>query len=212
VSTSRQSPEQPGGEERVVYVERAGNGTGRTATVRNPALRTWRVAALLAVLALSGCATTTTQNSPDSSSGGGGSKHRVARIGNAITLKGNTNTMRVRVLKVIDPLPAGQYDQPPAGKRYVGIELTMQNTGQATYNDSPSNGAHILTSTDEQADSTIVSGGPCSGGFASSSTIAAGDKRRGCIPFEVPKGARPRTFQFALDSGFGPQSGEWRLR
>lgn len=167
--------------------------------------------AVLCALALGGCAPTTTQNSPDSSSGGAG-KRRVARIGNAITLKGNTNTMRVRVLKVIDPLPAGQYDKAPAGKRYVGVELTIQNTGQATYNDSPSNGAHILTSTDEQADSTVLSGGPCSSGFASSSTIAAGDRRRGCIPFEVPKGARPRTFQFALDSGFGPQSGEWRLR
>lgn len=62
MSTSRQSPEQPGGEKRVVHVERAGNGTGRTATVRNPALGTWRVVALLAVLALGGCATATTQN------------------------------------------------------------------------------------------------------------------------------------------------------
>lgn len=165
--------------------------------------------AILCVLALAGCATTTTQNSPDSSSG---AKRRVARIGNAITLKGNTNTMRVRVLKVIDPLPAGQYDRAPAGKRYVGVELTIQNTGQATYNDSPSNGAHILTSTDEQANSTIVSGGACGGDFASNATISPGSRRRGCIPFEVPRGARVKTFQFALDSGFGPQSGEWKLR
>lgn len=55
MSTSRQPPEQPGGEERVVYVERAGNGTGGPATVRKPARAARRIGAFLAVLALAGC-------------------------------------------------------------------------------------------------------------------------------------------------------------
>jgi hypothetical protein len=40
----------------------------------------------------------------------------------------------------------------------------------------------------------------------------AGARRQGCIPFEVPEGRKAKQFQFTLDSGFGPQAGEWSLR
>ncbi|WP_156325392.1 hypothetical protein [Nonomuraea sp. SBT364] len=42
-------------------------------------------------------------------------------------------------------------------------------------------------------------------------TLAAGDQRRGTLVFEVPKNAKIERFQFALESGFAEQKGEWRL-
>lgn len=159
---------------------------------------------LALALVLGGCATTT-QSQSDTG------RRQVAKLGDAIRLKGNESTMRVRVLRVRD-VAGGEFDKPARGKRYVGVELSLQNVGQGTYKDSPLNGAHIVTADDEQADPTLVSGGACGGSFSTDTTIAPGAKRRGCIPFEVPKRGRVKTFQFALDSGFGPQSGEWKLR
>ena len=151
-----------------------------------------------------------------SSSSGSGSKGATpkAHVGDSITLRGGEDgeKIKVKVNKVIDPLTGGEFDQPSAGKRYVGIEITLKNVGKTTYSDSPSNGAHLIGTNDRQFDSTILSGGPCGDEFSASAKIAPGDRRVGCIPFEVGKQAKLKKFQFALSSGFGPDNGEWILR
>jgi hypothetical protein len=164
---------------------------------------------------------TETKSTPDKPSSGGASNgesgessdNQTAKLGDTITLEGSDTKMAVTVNHVLDPPSVGQFDQPlEKGSRFVGVEMTLQNVGDQTYNDSPSNGATLILADDSQAQSTIVTGGECSGGFAESSTISPGSRRNGCIVFEVPGQAAPKTFQFALDSGFGPQSGEWTLR
>lgn len=75
---------------------------------------------------------------------------------------------------------------------------------------SPSNGAAVITNRDEQADATITVDGACE--LQSAIKIAPGAKRRLCLPFEISDRQRPKTFQLTLDSGFGPQTGEWKLR
>lgn len=161
---------------------------------------------------------TTTTTTPDESGSTGAKKteprRAPARVGSPITLKGQTEgtQLKVTVLDVIDPAVGGEFDEVTAGKRRVGIKIRMENTGSTTFTDSPSNGAVLLTAADEQGESTIVSGGVCSGNFATSVTIGPGSRQQGCLPFEVPKGAKLKTFQMKLDSGFGPQAGEWTLR
>ena len=173
------------------------------------------LAAAVISVGASSCDTETT-STPDSDQSDPAAKSQsgTAHVGDAMTLEGNDDgaQVKVRVLKVIDPLQGGAYDEPTAGARYVGIELAFVNTGSATYSDSPSNGAKIITGRDAQADPTLLTGGPCGDSFSSDVTIAPGGKRRGCIPFEVKGAQTLKTFQFALDSGFGPQTGEWALR
>jgi hypothetical protein len=41
--------------------------------------------------------------------------------------------------------------------------------------------------------------------------IRPGDRRKGWVTLMVPKRARLRTFQMTLESGFGPEKGEWTL-
>lgn len=187
-------------------------------------------AAIVAVM-VGGCATAepSTKDTPDSASTGNSTaspapakktvakpaaKPHKAGIGDSITLKGTQGeTVKVKVLRVLDPAPAGGFDTPSSGKRYVGVEIQLTNTGGKTYKDSPSNGATMIYGADRQADATLLTGGPCSSdGFASDARIAPGSKRRGCIPFEIGKSAKAKTFQFALDSGFSDQGGEWQLR
>lgn len=166
----------------------------------------------LALGGAEGCESTTT-NKPDSSDGSGGGEDGSAEVGDAITLKDSEgNPYKVRVVKVIDPLKAGEFDSPTRGERYVGVRISINNVGDGTYNDSPSNGAALIDTRDEAHDPTILTGGPCGGGFSSSTRISAGTRRVGCIPFEVKKRRKLATFQFTLNSGFGPQTGEWSLR
>jgi len=169
--------------------------------------------ALAAVFAgAEGDCSTSTKDAPEADSEGEGKNPR-AKLGDTITLKGTNVEMKVKPTKVYKQLSVGEFDEPQdSGNRFVGVEVQLTNVGQETYDDSPSNGAVVITSGDEQGASTIVSGGPCAGQFASSAKISPGSKRKGCIPFEVPKGKKVKTFQFSLDSGFGPESGEWSVR
>lgn len=183
----------------------------------------WLIRLLLAAFAIalmgaddSSCSTETTDE-PDkeadsgSESGGKQQKQKVAKVGDSITVKGSDTSMKVTVVKVIDPVPAGEFDSPDAGKRYVGIQIRLRNVGDGPYDDSPSNGAELLMGNDTQAGFALITEGDCSSDFGSSAKIGPGNTQVGCLPFEAKNGLRPKTFQFTLDSGFGPQAGEWRL-
>jgi hypothetical protein len=183
--------------------------------------RSWYRRALAATLAAAFAATTmgasscgtSTTDAPDSGGGGDAkAKSPKAKVGDSITLKGQETKMKVTVVKIIDPVSAGQFDQPSSGRRYVGVKVKLRNVGQKTYSDSPSNGATLITSGDEQADSTLLTEGDCSAGFSSDVTISSGSQEQGCIAFEVKKGKKVKRFQFGLDSGFGPQTGEWSVK
>jgi hypothetical protein len=137
---------------------------------------------------------------------------RPAGIGDSITVEGTDTKMKVTVVKVIDPVTAGEYQEPDAGNRYVGVQVKLRNVGDVGYDDSPSNGAELLLSNDTQAEGTLLVDGDCSSDFGSSAKIAPGSVQQGCIPFEVKGNLRPKTFQFTLDSGFGPEGGEWNFR
>jgi Domain of unknown function (DUF4352) len=169
------------------------------------------VAAFLVLVGVStvvaaGCGTTTTKNTA-----AGGKK---ARLGDALTLEGFEGVkMAVTPTKVIDPLPVGQFDSPiKKGSRFVGVNVVLKNVGTQTYSDSPSNGARIITSNNRQADSTLVSGGPCAEDFSAQTTVSPKSTVQGCIPFEVPGKQPARKFQFTLESGFGPEAGEWIIK
>ena len=48
--------------------------------------------------------------------------------------------------------------------------------------------------------------------FPGTENIAAGQSGIGCIVFEVPSTAVITGVQFTLDSGMGPQTGQWDVR
>jgi Domain of unknown function (DUF4352) len=155
--------------------------------------------------------TTETKNTAS----GGKNSGQKAAFGDPITLEGNESALKMEVTptKVEDPLSVGSFDQPTdKGNRFVGVEVTLKNVGTKTYNDSPSNGATVVAANGQQGSAAILSGGPCAGDFATQSTISPGSVRVGCIPFELPGSSPVKTFQFTLESGFGPQAGEWTVK
>lgn len=145
-------------------------------------------------------------------SSGSSGQSQPAAVGDTLTLQGDSGErMAVTVDGVMDPLAVGPDDQADSGQRFVGVQITLKNVGSVPYSDSPSNGATLLSNQNEQAQGEIVSGGPCGNGFQSSANVASGDTQQGCIPFEMPNGETPASFQFTLSSGFADQTGQWSL-
>lgn len=134
-----------------------------------------------------------------------------AKIGEAITLQGFDPGLKISVTvnQVVSPAtPAQDFIKPKSGNRFVAVQVTLTNVGQAVYTDSPTNGAFLIDGDQQQHRSTFgdVREGQSFGGTA---TINTGDARKGMIVYEVPEGAKLVKFQFALNSGMADQKGEW---
>lgn len=159
-----------------------------------------------------GQSSTSAQSASASTQPASTSSPQEAKVGDTLTLSGGGGlTMAVTVDQVMDPLQVGSDDQADSGQRFVGVQITLKNVGQVAYSDSPSNGATLLSNTNEEAQGQIVTGGPCGNDFQSLANIAPGDTQQGCIPFEMPVGQMPAMFQFTLNSGFANQTGQWSL-
>lgn len=164
------------------------------------------------VLLVGACTESTIKTSDQGGSGStqGGSSE-AAIVVDALTLHSNDEgvEMQVTVTRVIDPAKApGGLFGPDKGNGFVAIEIRLENVGSTVYGDSPGNGAVAIDTGDHEYDATISGLGQELG----STKIASGDARVGLIVFELPKEAMLRTFQLTLDSGFGPETGEWVLR
>lgn len=93
----------------------------------------------------------------------------------------------------------------------MAVQFLIKNTGTTTYSDSPSNGTKAIDSSDQSFSSTCqeTAAGPR---FAGTVTLPPGQSGRGFITFEVPKTSQLTLVQFALDSGFANQVGQWSLK
>jgi hypothetical protein len=170
-----------------------------------------RVVIAVGVIALLGACTEPTIKTSDRRSGDAASgSSEPAQVGDTIQLHGNDEglVMAVTVSKVEGPAKApGGLFGPDKGNRFVAIEIRLENAGSVVYSDSPGNGAVVVDTGDHEYDATISGLDQELG----STRIGPQDARVGLIVFEVPEEAKLRTFQLTLDSGFGPESGEWSL-
>jgi len=138
---------------------------------------------------------------------------KTAGIGSAITLAGDSSgeQMTVTVVKVI--ASAGENDGlglAPAGDRLYAVQFRLADSGSAAYSDAPSNGAAVVDSAGQSYQSGLETVNGCTS-FPATENIAAGASGLGCIVFEVPESAKIVAVQFTLDSGMGPQTGQWNV-
>jgi hypothetical protein len=98
----------------------------------------------------------------------------------------------------------------PAGDRLYAVQFRLADTGSAAYSDAPSNGAAVVDSAGQSYQSALEDVAGCQS-FPATENIAAGASGLGCIVFEVPKAAKITQVQFTLDSGMGPQTGQWNV-
>jgi hypothetical protein len=142
-----------------------------------------------------------------------GNAATTARIGSAITLSGNGagEQTAVTVTKVITTArPADQFNRAAAGKRLYAVQFRLRDTGRTGYSDAPSNGATVVDSNGQSYDSSLDEAAGCAS-FAAPENITPGGSGLGCVVFEVPESAKITQVQFALDSGMGPDTGQWNV-
>ncbi|MFI6152074.1 DUF4352 domain-containing protein [Kitasatospora sp. NPDC051170] len=138
---------------------------------------------------------------------------KVAKLGDTISLKGNdpADTADVTLVKVVDSAePDNEFTHPGDGKRFVAIQFRIKASGKKAYSDAPGNGAKVLDAQGQAYGSTIADtkAGPS---FQVPANIAPGESALGFVTFEVPKDAKLDKAQFGLDSGFAPQTGQWKI-
>jgi Domain of unknown function (DUF4352) len=171
------------------------------------------VSAITLVLGLAAClADDTVTTAPEGGQEAGGAV-QAARVGDTLTLSGFEEElqMAVRVQEVYDPAqPQGRFDRPESRTRYVAVGMTLENVGSDVYSDSPSNGAFLID-TEGQQFTTWLGPSWMIAKTLAPPRIAPADSRLGCVVFQVPEPVVPDRFQFTLESGFGPETGEWRL-
>jgi hypothetical protein len=172
--------------------------------------------ALAAAAVTAGCGPHTVQAAGTTAANGTGRAAAApaakARTGTAITLAGNDSgeQMSVTVVKTISHAKAGdEFTAAPAGDRLYAVQFRLHDTGTTAYSDSPSNGAAVTDASGQSYQAGIADTAKGCQAFPDSENIAAGSSGLGCIVFEVPKGAKITGVQFTLDSGMGPQTGQW---
>jgi hypothetical protein len=133
------------------------------------------------------------------------------RVGDSLTLRGpHGERVQVRLRRVIDPLTGGR-DPVSPGLRRIGIELTLHNVGHVTLKQAPADGAEISTTGVEEPQLALVTSGVCGGSFAGAVVLDPEARQAGCIPFEVGRSARLRSFSFRLAPSPAARPGRWRL-
>ncbi|MFB7616375.1 DUF4352 domain-containing protein [Kitasatospora sp. NPDC056181] len=136
-----------------------------------------------------------------------------AKVGDTIALKGNdpADTADVTLVKVVDNTEGeDEFTHPADGKRFVSIQFRIKASGKKAYSDVPANSAKVLDA-QGQAFGTTVANTKAGPGFQIPANIAPGESALGFVTFEVPKDAKLDKAQFGLDSGFAPQTGQWKL-
>ena len=169
----------------------------------------------ISVAASGGHSVQTTGSTGNSGAGNAGAAKETASIGSAITLTGNSSgeQVAVTVTKVISSAsPGDELTSAPAGDRLYAVQFRLHDTGPAAYSDAPSNGAAVVDSAGQSYQAGLADTASGCASFASPENIAPGATGLGCIVFEVPKAAKITAVQFTLDSGMGPQTGQWGVR
>ena len=134
-------------------------------------------------------------------------------VGDTIDLTGADDLkVAVTVVKVVDPAtPDGDFLKPDAGNRWVSVQFKLHNIGTTPYDDSPSNGSRITDQEDQHFDAAFAATTTAGPAMPAGVKLAPGKSAVGYITFELPKSSKLATVQFALDSGFSDDTGEWTI-
>lgn len=139
---------------------------------------------------------------------------KTAAVGDTLTLTGFEDGEQLDVtLKKWLPTAKGanEFEVPQDGKRWAAAQFELVNTGSKVYADSPANGAKAADSEGQRFDSWFgeIAAGPA---MSSDVSLPKGEKALGWIVFEVPKNSKVVSVQFAMNSGFSDQTGQWTVK
>lgn len=134
---------------------------------------------------------------------------QTAKVGSTINIGGDKG-VAVNLTQIIDPAQgASQYTSADAGKRFVGVKLQITNNSTISFKDDANNDVTLIGSDNQSytADYNTISG--CTNFSDGMFTLAAAASTTGCVTFQIPNGVTSAKVQFAPNSGFSGDTGEW---
>lgn len=142
--------------------------------------------------------------------------HPNPRSSRSVSLTGNVEgeSIRVTLIRLVNNAkPKDTFmDSPEPGKRLVGVQFRITNTGSVGYVDSPSNGAYVYDTKGRQYRAAFLFESLREGKiFDAAVSLDTGRSAVGFLAFQVPKHARINRVEFSENSGFG-QKGEWTIK
>ena len=172
------------------------------------------------VLLASACAAShrVTTQSDAGASAGSTTSSSAAKIGSRIVLNGQSDGEKAAVtLTKVVPFARSVWDpmdgpRPPS-LRFYAARFRLTNIGSGVYSDWPSNGAQVVDSKGRSYDFYIGGALPDCGSFSAHThqTVASGSSALVCVAWKIPKQAAITGVRFTLDSGHGPDTGEWNV-
>jgi hypothetical protein len=184
----------------------------------------------LAILALAGCSTAAASkdapapaqpsqaaSAPATSAPASKAPATTGPLGTSFTVttqdnSGNAVSYHVTAKQVLDPASgADQYTTPDAGKRFVGVQLTM--VGATGYSHDDANSDAVIVGSNGQtytSDFSSISAGTNfnSGDFS----VSAGQRAAGWVTFQLPKGVSAASVQWQADVFNGNPPATWAIR
>src|SRR5262249_15562587 len=103
---------------------------------------------------------------------------------------------------------ADQYTTPDSGKRFVGVQIKITNTGTNAISEDSDNDTTLLDTSSQSYNNDVSSLGDCPE-FANTDNIGPGESELGCVSFQIPIGATVAKVQYTPSSGFASDTGEW---
>ena len=98
-----------------------------------------------------------------------------------------------------------------SNRQIIGVTLKVKNVGNLKYSDPLPSGQLTGASGESGKQTSLIPFGTANPCDNPSLKLKSGQSKTVCIAFEVPKKDKPRTFEFATDSGFG-DTGLWKLK
>jgi hypothetical protein len=170
--------------------------------------------AVVGVLALAASGSSKTSNTPVSTGsttpGGSPAPAAVAHVGATIAVSGGGQKANVTLVQVIDPAKgAKDYMSPDAGKRFVGVKLTVQNTGSQTLKDDVNITASVKGADGQSYTPTFSDIAGCTNFTNGSYTLSPNESVTGCATFELPTGVAVKQVNYEPTSFEGTTTGQW---
>lgn len=175
------------------------------------------------VIAAAGSGGTSVSNTPVTTPAGGGSSATtaagsngttattaaVAHTGATIAVASGNDKANITLNQVIDPATgADSFSNPDAGKRFVGVKMTIQNTGTSTLNDDANITVSVVGSDNQSYTPTFDNIAECTNFNSGSYTLAGGESVTGCTTIQLPSAVTVTRVKYE-PTGFGGTSGEW---
>jgi hypothetical protein len=118
------------------------------------------------------------------------------------------NPLAVTMTQIVDPAIGVSGDTPNSGHRFVAVEMTLQNEGNATITDDANVDVTVIGTDSQAYTADFDSVTECTNFSFGDYTLLAGNSESGCVVYQLPTGVNVKAIQFAL-SGNNADTAQW---